>query len=314
MAIADIPAGTCLRQAAERPIPILINRAGGTAAAAGTDLAGTIADACGQAGIAADIRFLEAPDMAAAVEAHADHSLVVIGGGDGTLGCAAGILIARGSAAALGILPLGTHNHFAQQLGIPGDIPAAVRILAEGHQRRIDVATVNGITFLNNASIGLYPLLVRSREEEQRRYNFPKWLANLHAAMAVLRRLRHHRLRVESEGVTQSIRTPLLFVGNNIYSLEGGHIGERAALDQGKLSLFAVASQTRRGALWFALRTLFGRADPARDFAALETSRDLTVSAHAHDIHVALDGELQRLQSPLRFAIRPRALRVVVPK
>jgi diacylglycerol kinase family enzyme len=293
--------------------PILVNREGGTAAAAGPGLANTIRDACRDAGITAVVHLLKASEMTAAVEAHAAHRLIVIGGGDGTLGQAAGALIQAGSSAVLGILPLGTHNHLAQQLGIPMDIPGAIRALAQGRERRIDAATVNGAVFLNNASIGLYPLLVRSREVGQRRHGMPKWLANLFAAAAVLRRLRHHRLRVEVAGTAQSIRTPLLFVGNNVYSLEGGHVGERVALDEGKLSLFAVATGTRLGVIWFALRTLVGLTDPQRDFAALDTCRDFTVNAHAPDLHVALDGELRQLTTPLRFESRPLALRVKVP-
>src|SRR3954470_2822995 len=206
------------------PIPILVNREGGTAAAAGPGLADTIAQACSDAGIDARIHLLDAADMTAAVEAHADRPLIVVGGGDGTLGQAAGVLIARGSDATFGILPLGTHNHLAQQLNIPKDVPGAVRLLGEGRERQIDVGTVNDLVFLNNASIGLYPLLVRSRELGRRRHGMPKWVANILGAVAVRRRLKHHRLWVEVDGSAQAIRTPLLFVGNNVYSLEGGQV------------------------------------------------------------------------------------------
>lgn len=301
------------RDETDQPIPFLINREGGTAAAAGPGLADTIRTVCRDVGITAEIHLLEGADMKAAVEAHASHPLVVVGGGDGTLGQAAGALIGLGSGAVLGILPLGTHNHLAQQLGIPKDLAGAVRVLGQGQARRMDVATVNGIVFLNNASIGLYPLLVRSREAGRRRHGMPKWLANLFAAAAVLRRLKHHRLRVEVEGSAQSIRTPLLFVGNNIYSLQGGQVGQRLALDEGKLSLFAVATGTRLAVIGFALRTLFGLADMKSDFAALETGRDLIVSAHAPNIHVALDGELHQLETPLHFESQPLVLEVMVP-
>ncbi|HWI86470.1 MAG TPA: diacylglycerol kinase family protein [Sphingomonas sp.] len=294
-----------------RPIPVIINREGGTAAAGGDALTGAIEDEFRDAGLIAHVQLLKAEDIVAAVEAQAHASLVVVGGGDGTLAAAAGALL--GGHAALGILPLGTRNHLALQLGIPRDIPGAVRLLAEGHQRPIDVAQVNGVTFVNNASIGFYPLLVRSREEEQRRHGLPKWLANLKAARTALRRLRHHRLHVRIDGVDRTILTPLLFVGNNVYSLEGGHIGERHALDEGKLSLFAVASGSRLSALWFALRAVAGRSDLEQDFAAAEICERLTVSTHAPAIHIALDGEVRQLATPLRFQIRPQCLRVVAP-
>ncbi|WP_116091352.1 diacylglycerol/lipid kinase family protein [Sphingomonas crusticola] len=297
-----------------QPIPILVNREGGTAASAGPDLEDTIRQACTEVGITAEVQLLDGAEMTAAVEARKHHPLIVVGGGDGTLGQAAGALIAAGSSAVLGILPLGTHNHLALQLGIPKDIAGAIRTLAEGEERRIDVGTVNDLVFLNNASIGLYPLLVRSREAGRRRHGMPKWLANLFAGAAVMRRLRHHRLRVEIAGSAETIRTPLLFVGNNVYSLERGQIGQRAALDEGKLSVFAVATNTRLSVIWFALRALVGRTDAEKDFAALQTCRDFTVNAHAADIHVALDGELHQLRTPLRFESKPGALRVMVPR
>jgi diacylglycerol kinase family enzyme len=296
-----------------RPVPILINREGGTARSAGEDLADTVETACKAVGMVADIQLLPGAEMGAAIDAAIGQPLIVVGGGDGTLRSAASAIVKAGAATTLGILPLGTHNHLAKQLVIPADIAAAIEVAANGRRRRIDVAEVNDTIFLNNASIGLYPLLVRTREAEQERHGLPKWLANGVAARAVLRRLKHHLLRIDIAGTEQSVRTPLLFVGNNVYSLDGGKVGQRDALDDGELSIFAVASTTRLSALWFALRTLAGRADPDRDFAALATARELAVSAHSSDLHVALDGELEALQSPLHFTIRPLALEVAVP-
>jgi len=242
-----------------------------------------------------------------------DRPLVVVGGGDGTLRSAAEVILQAKNAPALGILPLGTHNHLARQLGIPLDPREAIAVVANGQGRRIDAASVNHRIFLNNASIGLYPLLVRWREEERHRRGLPKWLANVIAARAVLQRLRHHRLRVTIEGRERAIRTPLLFVGNNIYSLEAGRIGERVSLDQGRLSVFAVETHSRLSGLWFAARTLAGRADPERDFAVLEAPAGLGVDAHATAIQVALDGEVHCLATPLHFRSLPGALRVITP-
>jgi len=294
------------------PLPVLINRAGGTAAAAGDKLKDSVEAAFRDAGLAAEIHFLEASQIGQAIAERADASLIVVGGGDGTLGAAASALLER-TGTALGILPLGTHNHFARQIGIPADLEAAARVLAEGRGRKVDVGVMNGRVFLNNASIGFYPSLVRTREHAQLRHGLPKWLANLPASWAALRRLRHHRLRVEIKGIERQVRTPLLFVGNNVYTLDGGRIGERKALDQGRLSLYAVESRSRLGALWFGLKVLGGMANLERDFAVAETCRSLTVYAHAPHIHVALDGEVGGFETPLQFEIQPRALEVIVP-
>jgi diacylglycerol kinase family enzyme len=301
-------AGTDDRSA---PIPVLINRNGGTAAAAGARLKKDVAAAFRDAGLDVAIRLLDGARIAKAAEKLKGHNMIVVGGGDGTLGAAAEVL--AGSDTALGILPLGTHNHFARQIGIPQDLPGAARVLAKGRRKAVDLGAVDGHVFLNNASIGFYPSLVRTREQAQQRHGLPKWLANLPASWTALRRLRHHRLRVKVDGVEQEVRTPLLFIGNNVYALKGGQVGERVALDQGKLSLYAVEGRTRLGALWFGLRVLGGLADLQRDFAVVATCRKLTVGAHAHYIHIALDGEVHRLESPLNFEIRRRALRVVMP-
>jgi len=294
------------------PLPILINRAGGSAAAAGDELKDSVEAAFRDAGLAADIELIEASQFSQAIAERTYASLIIVGGGDGTLGAAASALLNRPETT-LGILPLGTHNHFARQIGMPTDLAGAARVLAEGGRRRVDVGVMNGRVFLNNASIGFYPSLVRTREDAQQRHRLPKWLANISAGWAALRRLRHHRLRVEIEGVEQQVRTPLLFVGNNVYALDGGRIGERKAVDQGRLSLYAVESRSRLGALWFGLKVLGGMANLQRDFAVVETCRSLTVYAHAPHIHVALDGEVCRFESPLRFEIHPGALQVIAP-
>jgi len=293
------------------PLPVLINRAGGTAAAAGDKLKDSVEAAFREAGLVAEIHFLEASQIGQAIAERADAPLIIVGGGDGTLGAAASALLDR-PGTALGILPLGTHNHFARQIGMPADLAEAARVLAEGRRRRVDVGLMNDRVFLNNASVGFYPSLVRTREQTQLRHGLPKWLANIPASWTALRRLRHHRLRVEIEGIEQQVRTPLLFVGNNVYALDGARIGERKALDQGRLSLYAVESRSRLGALWFGLKVLGGMANLQRDFAVAETCRSLTVYAHAPHIHVALDGEVSGFKTPLRFEVRPHALEVIV--
>ena len=291
------------------PIPVVLNADGGSIA--GKDSADEIVKAFRSLGKHADVHLLPADKMLAAIRAMAGAPLLVVGGGDGTLGSAAMSLAEKGST--LGILPLGTRNHLARQLGIPLNIADAVRIIVDGNPRRIDLGAVNGHGFVNNASIGFYPLMVRWRDEERRRHGLPKWVANIVAGGGVLRRLRHHNLHLEIDGAERTIRTPLLFVGNNSYSLEAGHIGEREGLNDGQLSIFAVTTRTRAGSVLFALRTMIGRADPESDFAVCETGRELKVEAHAGHVNVALDGEVQRLQSPLRFSIMPSALTVMAP-
>ncbi|WP_174274872.1 diacylglycerol/lipid kinase family protein [Sphingomonas bacterium] len=295
------------------PIPVFVNRSGGAASKLGDALEAKLSEAFAAAGLVARVRAIEGRDIAEAVGKAAGHGLVAVGGGDGTIGCAAGALVDAGSEAALAILPLGTRNHLAGELGIPSDLAQVARLIAAGHTRRIDLGRVNGRAFVNNASIGFYPDMVESRDAARARRGLPKWLANLPAAWVVLGRARHHRLRLRLEGDDKMVRTPMLFVGNNRYELTLGRVGRRAALDDGKLSVYAVERGTPLRLAALAARAMIGRADPERDFAALADVAAFEVEAHARSIRVAIDGEVVRLKSPLRFEVQAKALKVIGP-
>jgi hypothetical protein len=157
-----------------------------------------------------------------------------------------------GSGVRFGVLPLGTLNHFAKDLGIPLELDEAVRNLATGLPRQVDVGEVNGRIFLNNSSLGLYPDIVRDREEQQRRLGRGKWPAALWATLAALRRYPFLSMRLTVNGETLARRTPFVFIGNNRYTMEGLAIGERDCLDDGLLSLYVAQHPTRLGLLRFA--------------------------------------------------------------
>lgn len=290
-----------------KAIPVFVNRNGGTAAARGDGLREELTAAFAAVGLTIDLQLLDGARIGDAVR-DAKAETVVVGGGDGTLGSAATILADR-EGAALGILPLGTRNHLARALGIPMDLEGAVAAIAAARRRRIDLGAVNGRVFVNNASIGFYPDLVVARDD----LPLPKWLAALPATVGALKRMRHHRLRLRLAHHEQAVVTPMLFVGNNRYDLAAGRLGQRASLEDGLLSVYAVASRQRLALIGFALRTLVGRADPDRDFAVLGDAPAFSVEGGSRAVRIALDGEVTRLALPLEFAIRPRALTVIAP-
>lgn len=235
---------------------------------------------------------------------------IVAVGGDGTInGCAAAVWRA-GPPIALGVLPAGTLNHFARDLGI-GDPADAELALMEDHVRCVDIATVNGIPFVNNAGIGLYPVIVRKREDS-RRHGVPKWTAFLLAIIRAMAVMPLRRLTIDADGRRLSHRTPFLFVGNNDYRMEGLRIGTRERLDAGVLGVCASASSGRLALIRLAIRALFGRLREERDFWNA-TAAHLTVrTKHAH-AQVTLDGELKRLRSPLEYRSHRGELRVLAP-
>jgi len=240
----------------------------------------------------------------------AGAKLVVAAGGDGTVSTVAGAL--AGSASTLGVLPLGTLNHFARDLGIALDIPAAVVNTLQGRPRLIDAGEVNGRLFLNNSSIGLYPAMVHRRTQQQRRLGRGKWQAMLWAAHTVLGSHPFMDLTLEVDGVAHRRRTPFVFVGNNVYEMQGFNIGRRARLDAGVLSVYLTQRTDRRRLLGLALRALAGRLKQARDFEATTAARLRIESRHTR-LLVSTDGEVASFDLPLEYRVRPGALRVVAP-
>lgn len=287
-------------------MPVIVNRSGGTASARGAGLEDELKHAFAEAGRAIELELVDGSDVAAAIQRHAHAPRIVVGGGDGTIGHAAGIVAHTG--AELAVLPLGTRNHFARQLSIPLDITDAVRVAAKDAGIAIDLGDAGGRTFINNASFGAYVDLVRERENS----SLPKWLASIVAGWRVLRRLRPRDFDLHIDGVNRPVRTTMLFVGNNVYEVESGRPTERQALDDGLLSVFAIAPLKRGAVLRAALRVALRRPDLQHDFALVTTAREVVLQGSGLQ-GVALDGERLQLPRPLTLAVRPRALRVVVP-
>ena len=159
---------------------------------------------------------------------------------DGTVSAVASAL--AGSNAILGILPMGTLNHFAKDMHIPLDLEAAVATITRGKTAHCDVGEVNGRIFVNNSSLGLYPSMVFERDLQQRRTGRSKWTAVFWASLTVLRRFRSVRVRMKINGQTCVRKTPFVFVGNNEYEIEGLNVGTRSCLNSGHLSLYVAAT------------------------------------------------------------------------
>jgi diacylglycerol kinase family enzyme len=237
--------------------------------------------------------------------------LVVAGGGDGTINAVASKMV--GSNVDFGVLPMGTLNHFAKDLGIPLELDAAVRNLVTGKPRAVDVGEVNGRIFLNNSGLGLYPDLVRDREKQQRRLGRGKWPAALWAGLAALRRFPFLSMRLTADGQRLARRTPFVFIGNNAYTMQGLAIGERERLDAGILSLYVAQKPTRLGLLRFALDALRGKLGDERDFDIVHAA-EFEIETRRRMLRVATDGEVTLMRPPLRYRIRPGALHVMTPK
>jgi diacylglycerol kinase family enzyme len=236
--------------------------------------------------------------------------VLVAGGGDGTISSGASALIGRDIP--LGVLPLGTLNHFAKDLGIPLDLDEAAKVVLEGVVCKVDVGEVNGRIFLNNSSLGVYPALVRLREKYRATFR-GKWIAALWAGLTVLRRRPFMAVRIVAEGEAIVRRTPFVFVGNNEYRMVGLNPGARESLATGRLALYVLNAEQRPGLLRLTWEVLLKGAERVKE-VDLITVEEATVETRRHRLQVAADGEVFTLEAPLSYRLKPGALRVYVPE
>jgi diacylglycerol kinase family enzyme len=292
---------------------VIVNRGAGTSANGGQSSREQIEAFYAAAGTT--VRVLE-PDAnrdvtALAQEAaQSDETTIVAAGGDGTISGVAAQLVDTGKT--LGVLPIGTLNHFAKDLKIPLDLEAAVRNTLEGRVVSVDAAEVNDRVFINNSSLGIYPHIVANREAQQERLARGKWHALLWASLRVFRRFPFMTLRITIDDQQLVRRTAFLFVGNNEYEIAGFNLGARSCINRGNLGLYLTHRTGRLRLFWLALQAFFGRVDQAQDFDSF-CVREATIESRRPRLLVSRDGEVEWMETPLHYRTRPQALRVLVP-
>jgi diacylglycerol kinase family enzyme len=291
-------------------IAVILNPASGPGT--GESAAQTIADLFAARGAEATITLASdgaALRQAADAAVEAGCRILVAGGGDGTVNALAGAVVGRD--VRFGVLPLGTLNHFAKDLGIPLDLAAAVDVVLDGRAQPVDLGEVNGRIFLNNSSIGVYPTIVELRN----RYGgsgMAKWAAALWATLAVLRRRPFLGVRIETPDRAVVRRTPFVFVGNNEYRMAGLRAASRESLTGGRLAVYVMDAGGRRGLLRLAWQVFWQGADRVRELD-LMLVKEAAVETRRRTLRVALDGEVIVLASPLQYRSLPQAVWVTVP-
>lgn len=280
------------------PCTLILNRRAGSAAAPGLEQ--RLRRRAEELGLELDWRVVDGPQIEATARAALDagHDLVV-GGGDGTASSVAGLL--AGSERCLGLLPLGTRNHLAKDLGLPLDPEAALAVVARDQRRRIDLGQVNERRFTNNASLGIYP---RALLESHR------WRHRLAAvAVGVIRNLVHkrrYRFDFQARGTRFTLRTASVFVGNNAYAWELARLARRPRLDAGRVVCYLPARRRHLG-LAELLAGLASSGQRRQPWSSLAL-RAFRLDSRAEQLPVSLDGELHLLRPPLDFRSLPGAL------
>ncbi|MBF7687034.1 diacylglycerol/lipid kinase family protein [Acinetobacter rathckeae] len=240
------------------------------------------------------------------------HKGVVIGaGGDGTLNSIASHLI--GTDIPLGILPLGTFNYVARALDIPLDLIKAAEVIVKGAPRAVHVARLNEHVYLNNASLGLYPLFIEQRE----RYN--KYLGRfpLHAYTSaldvLLRKYKALKLELTIDGVKHPVTTSLVFLGNNQLQLKELNLTIADAAKEGKVAGVVVSKSDRISLIKLLVKLFKGNVEHA-DGICLFTAEHIEIkSVQDQPLYLAIDGELIEECSPLHISVHKHALNIMVP-
>jgi len=231
---------------------------------------------------------------------------VIVGGGDGTLNAAAPGLMQTGLP--LGILPLGTANDFARTLGIPASLESAIKIIADGQLRAVDLGEVNQHLFLNVSSIGFSVELARNLTAESKK----RWGVGGYAlaALRVLRQSRPFSATLVHQGHRTPIKTVQVSVGNGRFYGGGMTVEQRAAPDDGLLDVYSLELQHSWqliALLPFLRRGTHGRWRNVRAFSATE----LTIETRRPH-YINADGEIIG-QTPAHFRLIASALQVYAP-
>lgn len=251
------------------------------------------------------------PARIAAAVAEPDIDAVVVAGGDGTVACAAAALVGHGTP--LGILPLGTMNLLAKDLGLPLDLDGAIANLAQGVGRRIDVGDVNGRLFVINSVLGMPARVARHREAHRERHairTLLRW------AMGLLRHLgRYPRLTVTGriDGTERRMRVRLMAVVVGDYVERPGQVLLRQPVDGGLITLYVLADLSVWRSLRLALGFALGDWRRLPDVERLPVG-DLTITSRRRALRVMNDGEVLLIPTPLHYRLRRHGLTVIVPR
>jgi diacylglycerol kinase family enzyme len=286
---------------------LILNPAAGSAPA----LTASLTRAARKRGIRA--RVLEPGEDArhAAFEAADDGAdSLVVAGGDGTVAAAAGVAVERNLP--LVVVPTGTLNHFARDLGLDLARPltALDALASSNHERRVDVGRINGRYFINNVSLGLYAEMLADPGYRQDKLGVAQ--AKLQAAFSDPKLRRALRITPPEEAPLDSVVA--VVVSNNPYEFaRWNRLGQRHRLDTGILQISVIDAGTFDELERLIAGTLLGAIEFRPAFRHW-TSERLETGVLGEVVRAGVDGEPVALETPLRFSVDPGALRVIVPE
>ncbi len=236
--------------------------------------------------------------------------VVVAAGGDGTLNAVAAKLMH--TEIPMGILPLGTFNYVARLLNIPLDLFKAVEVIGTGKIRAVHVAQINQHIYLNNASLGLYPLFIQKREVYNQRFGRLAINAYTSGLDVLIRDRKELQLEMEVNGKKYPVKTPLIFFGNNQLQLAEMNLRIAEAAEQGQVAGVVIAKADKRTLFKTAWLTIRGQLEKASDVYSFSADQVRVYSKKA-TLTVAIDGEIVEMNTPLNIHVKKNTLNIMVP-
>lgn len=294
---------------------VLLNQRSGSAATS-ADVRALIEDELRKSGPAGKIievgqgEDLDAVASEAADHAEAEGAVLIAAGGDGTVSTVASACFLRGLT--LGVVPLGTFNYFAREFSLPEDPASAVRLALTGQAVTIDVGFINGRMFVNNASLGIYPRLIRDRERTKEKLGRKRWVAACAGLWTLLRGQRRFAVSIEADGERQLRRTTMVFVGNNAFQLSQLGLEVADCIARGYLAIVVQPPVGRLVRLRQLALGAIGRMHRERELERF-CAGTLVIDSKRRRVELAIDGELCSMTPPLVFSKGRRALKLIVP-
>jgi diacylglycerol kinase family enzyme len=296
------------KTSAHRRAIVVVNASAGEVLQVGKQqFSALIREGLDRAGLSAEVRAVRAPDLDATLKAALDArpDLVIVAGGDGTISRLLPTLL--DARCAVAVLPLGTLNLLARDLGMSMDLQANLAFIATQGSRPIDLGEVNGRPFHSNAGLGFFSMMAREREIARKRFPFSKALGFAFAALRTTLFSKTITVELEVAGQSVMLATDAVLVTNNRFA---GTPWRRASIDEGLLEVHTLQAPGVLARLRAAIAVARGN---WRDLPSLTSftapSVSLTRRGRTRAL-VAIDGEIHRLANPLRFTVRRAALRL----
>jgi diacylglycerol kinase family enzyme len=285
---------------------VLLNARAGTLLDAGTErivaqIEATLKPRCESL----EVRLLQPRELSRAIAdaARGPHDTLIVGGGDGS--ASAAVAAFAGTDKVLGVLPFGTMNLLARDLGMPGDPREAVAALATIEPRRIDLAEVNGRPFHTLSGLGFFSQMARAREEV-RGHPLGRFVSLVLAWFRALIRTAPFTIDIVLDSRSERVQAVAVLVTNNRFGADW----RRARLDEGVLEMHIAEDRGTLTKLKASAALLTGAWRTEQQIRSI-VATDLTIVNRRRHAWASTDGELGRERVPLRYRVLPGALTVL---